>query len=88
MLSYDSDLEKLRQTLQVTPKPKSRSAMMEREEQLKRGSKITFGLDIEEEIAEDHRSSIGAALDRAIENRMFDFLNNPPNLELHIRVWN
>lgn len=86
ILSYDSDLDKLRQTFQTTAKPKSVSTTGDGSR--KRDVKITFGLEIEEAKAEDHRLSVGAALHRAIGNGVFDFLNSTPDLEVHIRVWN
>lgn len=87
MMSYDSDLDKLIQTFQTTPKPKSGSVTREGEEDLNRDVKIKFGLDIEESKAEDHRSSIGEALDCAIGSGVFDFSNSTPSLEVHLRVW-
>lgn len=87
ILSYDSDLDDLTKTFQVTPKPRCKSTIGEGEEQLKRDVKITFGLDIEEATAEDHRLSVGAALDCAIRNGVFDFSNSTPDLEVHLRVW-
>jgi hypothetical protein len=86
ILSYDSDLDKLSQTFQATRKPRNKSIARE-EEKLKRDVKITFGLDIEEAKAEDYHSSIGVALDCAIGNGVFDFLNSAPILEVHLRVW-
>lgn len=88
ILSYDSDLDKLRQTLQETSKSKSKPSVEKGEERLKRDVKITFGLDIEEAKAEEYQSSIGSALDCAVGNGVFDFLDNTPELEVHLRVWN
>lgn len=82
--SYDSDLDKLDQTLRAASKPKSKK---EGEERPKRDVKITFGLEIEEATAEDHSSSIGAALDCAIGKGVFDFLDNSPSLAVHLREW-
>jgi hypothetical protein len=88
ILSYDSDLDKLTQTFQETSKlKKSAYAMREGEEQLKRDVKITFGLDIEEAKAEEYQCSIGAALECAVGNGVFDFLDSAPELEVHLREW-
>ena len=86
IVSYDSDLDKLRQTLQATKRPKIKFIIGEKQPKL--DVKITFGLDIEEAKAEDHRSSIGSALTCAIENGVFDFLSSTPSLEVQLRMWN
>lgn len=87
-MSYDNDLEELKNTLLVTPRPKDKSTSKEEKEKPKRDVKIMFGLDIEEEEAEDHRATIKTALDCAIENGVFEFLTSPPALEVYPRVWN
>jgi len=87
ILSYDNDLEELKETLLVTPKPKDKSTLKE-EEKPKRDVKIMFGLDIEQEEAEDHRAAVETTLNCAIENGVFEFLTSTPALEVYPRVWN
>lgn len=86
-MSYDNDLEELKETLLVTPKPKDKSTLKE-EEKPKRDVKIMFGLDIEQEEAEDHRAAVETTLNCAIENGVFEFLTSTPALEVYPRVWN
>ena len=88
ILSYDNDLDELKQTLQAKHKPEDNSTQKEEREKSKRDVKITFGLDIEKEEAEDHRAIIELALDRAVENGVFKFLTITPALEVYPRVWN
>ena len=86
-MSYDNDLEELRRLLWTIPELKSRSAMMREKIQPKRDVKVTFGLDIEKEEAEEHRESIEEALYCATANGVFGFLNSMPTLEVYPRVW-
>lgn len=88
VLSYDNDIDELKQTLLTTPKPKNSSTLKKEKEKPKRDVKITFGLDIEEDEAEDHRAAIREALDCAVGNGMFGFLTSTPALEVYPRVWN
>jgi hypothetical protein len=90
ILNYNSDIDKLRQILQATPKPNSESTIQKEGEQPKPNVnvKITLSLEIMEEGAEVHHSSVRAALDCAIGNGTFDFLNSAPDLEVHIHQWN
>lgn len=88
ILSYDNDIDELKQTFLATPKPKGNSTLKEEKEKPKRDVKITFGLDIEKDGAEDHHEAIEKALDCATKNGVFEFLTSPPVLEVYPRVWN
>lgn len=88
ILSYDNDLDELKKTLLKTPKPKDDSTLKKEKEKPKRDVKVTFGLDIEGDEAEDHRAAIKTALDGAVGNGMFGFLTSTPVLEVYPRVWN
>ena len=87
IVSYDNDLEELGRLLWTIPELKSRSAMMKEKVQPKRDVKVTLGLDIEKEEAEEHRESIEEALYCAASNGVFGFLNSMPTLEVYPRVW-
>ena len=86
ILSYDNDLDELK-TLLETPKPKD-NPTLKKEEKPKRDVRITFGLDIEKEEAEDYQKTIRTALDCAVKHGVFEFLTNTPALEVYPRVWN
>ena len=88
IVSYDSDLCELRQTLQATKRPRIKFTMGE--EQPKLDVKITFGLAIGGggAKAEDHHSSIASALTCATENGVFDSLSSTPSQEVQLRMWN
>ena len=86
-MSYDNDLDELGQILRSSPKSKTQSATRVEKEQPKRDVKITFGLDIEKEEADDHLASMEEALDCAVENGVFGFLKKTPALEVYPRVW-
>jgi len=88
ILSYDNDLDELERTLLETPKPKNNSTLKKEKEKPKRDVKITFGLDIEQEEAEDRHATIEMALDYAVKNGAFEFLTSTPVLEVYPRVWN
>ena len=85
-MSYDNDLDELKQALLTTPKLEGKSILQEKEKE--RDVKITFGLDIEEEEADDHWATVETALDCAVENGMFEFSTSTPILEVYPRVWN
>ena len=87
-MSYDNDLDELNKILLETPKPEHKSALQKEKEKTKRDVKITFGLDIEQEEADDHWETIGTALDCAIRNGLFEFSTSTPVLEVYPRVWN
>ena len=88
ILSYDNELDELKQTLLETPKPKNDSILKKEKEKPKRDVKVTFRLDIEKEEAEDHHVTIKTALDRAVDHGVFEFLTSTPALEVYPRVWN
>ena len=87
-MSYDNDLDELEQTLSTAPKQKRKSTTSQKEEEeRKRDVKITFGLDIEKEEADDRHESLKVALGSAIGNGVFEFSTNVPVLEVYPRVW-
>ena len=85
ILNYNSDLNQLTKTLLTNPE--CESVIHKGAGQPKRNVKITLGLDLMEEGANLHRTSIKAALDRAIGNCAFDFLDSAPDIKLRIIVW-
>jgi hypothetical protein len=88
IMSYDNDLDKLKQTLLASPKPAVKSAMQkEQEGNPKRDVQITFGLDIEKDEAETHRTALEVALACAVGDGVFEFLMSAPALEVYPRVW-
>lgn len=86
-MSYDLDLDELRQTLLATPKPEANRASQEKE-QTKRDIKITLGLETEKGEVHDHCIAVRTALNCAVVNGVFEFLMSPPVLEVYPRVWN
>jgi len=87
VVSYDNDLDELKQTLSVDSRPNGNSTSKEKEKP-KRDVRIKFGLDIEEEGAEEHRETVEVALGCAVRDGMFEFLASTPELEVYPRVWN
>jgi len=88
-MSYDNDLDELEQALLTTQKQKRKSTTSQKEEEeRKRDVKITFGLDIEKEEADNRHETLEAALNSAIGNGVFEFLTSDPVLEVYPRVWN
>ena len=86
-MSYDNDLEKLKQTLLASPNPEGKYTS-QKEKEKKKDVKITLGLDIEQEGADDHCLALRKALDCAVGNGVFEFLTSSPVLEVYPRVWN
>lgn len=84
-LSHNSDLDELRRTLL---KPEGESPTRNTGARPGRNVKVTLGLEIMKDGVEARRSSIAAALDRAIKNGVFNFLNGVPNIEVYHCVWN
>ena len=80
IVNYNNDLDDLRRTLRATPKSKEK--LMKEEAGLERDVKITFGLEIGKEGAEDHRESIDEALSCAIRGGAFKFSKRIPTLEV------
>lgn len=78
-----SGIPELIRALQATPKLEGEKAGG----RPKQSVKLTLRLEIMEERAEaDHPSSVAAALDFAIANGGFDFLNRAPDLEVYRHV--
>ena len=87
LLGYRSDLDNLKGTLQATPKPESQSIFQSGKGQPKRNVEVTIRLHLLKEEADAQCTSVKAAMDSAIENGIFDFLDRDPELRVRIFRW-